>query len=102
RTDGAVLFVSALLAAAFAWGLSRLARAAGANALTTALVALAAASLVAVAGLDGAFTVIALLLVLSMLEPWSAARELPLVAALGAVALIKFSLLVFAVMVVGG
>ena len=102
RTDGAMLFVSALLAAAFAWGVFRLARDAGANALTTALVALAAASLLAAAGLDGAFTVIALLLVLSMLEPWSAARELPLVAALGAVALIKFSLLVFAVMVVGG
>ena len=102
RTDGAVLFVSALLAAAFAWGVFRLARDAGAGALTTALVALAAASVVAAAGLDGAFTVIALLLVLSMLEPWSASRELPLVAALGAVALIKFSLLVFAVLVIAG
>jgi hypothetical protein len=102
RTDGAVLFVSALLGAAFAWGVFRLSRDAGAGALTTALVALAAASLVAAAGLDGAFTVIALLLVLSMLEPWSASRELPLVAALGAVALVKFSLLVFAVLVVAG
>ena len=102
RTDAAVLAVSALLAAAFAWGVFRLSRDGGAPATATAAIALAASGIVAAAGLDGRFTVLVLLLVLSMLEPWSPSRELPLAAALGVVALIKFSLFVFAVLVVVG
>ena len=102
RTDGAVHAASALLAAAFGWGVFRLARDAKASALANAAIALTAAALVATAGLDGRFTVLLVLLALSMLEPWSPSRELPLVAVLGLVALIKFTLLLFAPLVVIG
>src|SRR3954451_6274405 len=81
RTDAAVMLVSALLAIAFAWGVVRIAFDAGANAAAALLAALAAAVLVP-SGFDARFTVLPLLLVLSMLLPPSLARELPLVAIL--------------------
>jgi hypothetical protein len=102
RTDRAVLVASAFLAIAFGWGVFRLARDAKATPLAIAALVLSAVALTATGGLDGRFTVLIVLAALSMLEPWSAARELPLVAILGMVALIKFTLLVFAVLVVVG
>src|ERR1044071_1747041 len=95
RTDAVVLLVSALLAAVFAWGAMRIAIDAGASAAAAAVATVAALSLVP-PNQDACFTVLALLLVLAALLPPSLPRDLPLVAALGVVALIKFSLLAFA------
>jgi hypothetical protein len=100
RTDAVNLTVSALLAALFAWGVLRVSIAAGGGAAVALAAMLTAASIVTVAGFDARFTVIALLLVLSALLPPSLARELPLVAALGPIALIKMSLLALALFVV--
>src|SRR6266498_2998896 len=100
RTDAVNLTVSALLAAIFAWGVLGVSKAAGGGAAVALAAMLTAASVVAVAGFDARFTAIALLLVLSALLPPSLARELPLVAALGPIALIKMSLLALALFVV--
>src|SRR5436305_14386381 len=99
RTDAAVLLVSALLAAVFAWSVVRLAYDAAGGAAAALFAAVAAACLVP-PGFDARFTAIALLLVLSLLLPPSLRRELPLVAALGVVALIKMSLFALAVFAV--
>src|SRR5207244_13277915 len=58
------------------------------------------ATLIAAAGGDARFTVFPLLLILSALEPPSLKRELPLIAALGLIALVKFLLRVFAALAV--
>ncbi len=92
RTDAAMLAVSALLAMAFAWGVTCIVPHAGAVTV--------AALLVAMGGHDARFTALAVLLILSTLLPPSPARELPLAAILGVVALIKFPLLVIAVFAV--
>jgi len=92
RTDAAMLAVSALLAMAFAWGAAGIVPHAGAVTV--------AALLVAMGRHDARFTALAVLLILSTLLPPSPARELPLAAILGVVALIKFPLLVFALFAV--
>lgn len=102
RTDAIVLTISALLAAAFAASTLSIGFDAGGSALAALAATSTAACVVAVGGFDARFTVIALLLVLSALLPPSLARELPLVAALGVIALIKMSLLALAVFVVVG
>jgi len=99
RTDAVVLLVSALLAAVFAWSAMRIAIDAGAGAAAAAIATLAALTLVP-PNYDACFTVLALLLVLSALLPPSLPRDVPLVGALGVVALIKFSLLAFALFAV--
>jgi hypothetical protein len=103
RTDAVVLTIAALLAAVFAWSTLRIGfDAGGGSALIAWIATSTAACIVAVGGFDARFTVVALLLVLSALLPPSLARELPLVAALGVIALIKMSLLALAVFVVIG
>jgi hypothetical protein len=99
RTDDAALLVSALLAAVFAWSVVRIAYDAGGGAIAALLAAVAAACLVP-PDFDARFTVLALLLILSALLPPSLARELPLAAALGVVALIKMSLFALALFAV--
>ena len=98
RTDTVVLAVSVLLAVAFAWGTTRLANDPAVS-LATALVA----TLIVAAGTEGdvRFSVLPILLMLSTFLPPSRARELPLVAILGVIALMKFSLLLLAVFAVG-
>jgi hypothetical protein len=96
RTDTATLLVLGLLAAVFAWSVTRIAYDAGGNAAAALVAAVAAACLVP-PDFDARFTVLALLLILSALLPPSRARELPLVAALGVVALVKMSLLALAI-----
>src|ERR1043166_6255274 len=71
----------------------------GGNAVAAMAAAIAAAGLT-LNGYDARFTLLALLLVLSMLLPPSLVRELPLVAILGVVALIKTSLLALAIFAV--
>jgi hypothetical protein len=100
RTDAVVLLVSALLAAVFAWSATRIAYDAGGNAAAAAAIASVAALCLVPPNQDACFTVLALLLVLSALLPPSLARDVPLVAALGVLALIKFSLLAFALFAV--
>jgi hypothetical protein len=97
RTDGIVLSVSAFLAAVFAWSVISIARDAGASPWVVAIAMLATGSILAAGAFDARFTAIALLLILSTLEPPSNARELPLVGALALIALIKFSYLALTV-----
>lgn len=102
RTDAIVLAISALLAAVFAWSTLRIGFDAGRSALIAWAATSATACAIAIGGFDTRFTVIALLLVLSALLPPSLARELPLVAALGLIALIKMSFLALAIFVALG
>jgi len=93
RTDAAVLLASTLLALAFTCG------AIGVAQWGAPVIAL----IVAMGGHDARFTALAILLIFSSLLPPSPFRELPLIAILGIIALIKFPLLVisaFAVLVV--
>ena len=99
RTDMVVLLVCAMLAAVFAWSAMRIAIDAGAGAVVAAMAAVAGLCLLPT-NEDACFTVLALLLVLAALRPPSLPRDVPLVAVLGLLALIKFSLLAFALFAV--
>jgi hypothetical protein len=100
RTDTPVLITSGLLALAFAFGGTRVLRDGGASPAFAMLWLLCAAIILYSSFGDARFTAIPLLVVLSLLQPYSDSRELPLVAALGLVALIKISFLILAVFLI--
>jgi hypothetical protein len=100
RTDTPVLIASTLLALAFAFGGMRVLRDGGAPWPFATLWLLSGAIILQGSFGDARFTAIPLLLTLSLLETRDDRRELPLVAALGLVALIKISFLTLSIFVV--
>lgn len=100
RTDAAVLAASFLLAAAFAWAVVWIVLDTGGSIAAGVFGAATASCLIVSGGHDARFTVLALLLILSSIAPVSRGRELPLVAAMGIAAHVKFPLLLICVFAV--
>src|SRR4029077_1149178 len=98
RTERIVLAVSALLAIVFASTMFQLIR--NSDPAVAVAILIGAAAVIVSSGDDVRFIAFALLVLLCGFLPPERARDLPLVAALGLIALIKFSFLIVALFVI--